>query len=390
MKNSFKLLVTLLLLVLLTSVGKAQPTYNLVAKNCALVTVSQPDDALQFDVYLEVTAGPMEYAGGQYFFSFNNGTLGGSNTNGAYSIVGSDLPGPMQPRNPSIGAATNPTANVLRLAVNTFPGAGNGVIMNTGFPGTRIVRMQLRNTVGTFDVQDLQMAWRNPPIVAFSTKIFAYIGTANTDITTPQTHSVEAGFCSGTPLPVELASFTSSVSRNNVTLNWSTTREINNSGFDVERKLTTGTEWSRVGNVAGNGNSSVTHNYSYNERANTGRYDYRLKQIDFNGNFSYYSLSNEVEVGVPSEYAMSQNYPNPFNPSTKVDYDLPYDGKVSIILYDISGREVANLVNEVKTAGYYTLQFNASNLASGMYFYRISAQGGDKNFVSTKKMVLIK
>jgi hypothetical protein len=297
----------------------------------------------------------------------------------------------MQPRNPSIGTATSPTANVLRLAVNTFPGAGNGTIMNVGFPGTKIVRMRLRNTTGTFPIADLQLAWRNPPVVAFSTKIFAYIGTTNTDITTPQTHTVQAGFCNGTPLPVELASFTSSVNRNNVTLNWSTTRETNNSGFDIERKLSTATDWTRVSNVAGNGNSTVAHNYTYTERANTGKYDYRLKQIDFNGNFSYFNLSNEVEVGVPSKYDMSQNYPNPFNPTTKVDYDLPYDGKVSILLYDISGREVANLVNEVKTAGYYTVQFNASDLASGMYFYRITAtNNNNQNFVTTKKMVLIK
>ncbi|MBK6772217.1 MAG: T9SS type A sorting domain-containing protein [Ignavibacteria bacterium] len=83
---------------------------------------------------------------------------------------------------------------------------------------------------------------------------------------------------------------------------------------------------------------------------------------------------------------MSQNYPNPFNPSTKINYDLPVDGNVSIVLYDLTGRQVASIVNEVKTAGYYTVSFNASNLASGMYFYRISAS----NFVSTKKMVLVK
>ncbi|MBK9333227.1 MAG: T9SS type A sorting domain-containing protein [Ignavibacteria bacterium] len=124
---------------------------------------------------------------------------------------------------------------------------------------------------------------------------------------------------------------------------------------------------------------------------NTGKYSYRLKQIDHNGNFEYFNLSNEIEVGIPDVYKLSQNYPNPFNPSTKIDYDIPYDGNVSILLYDISGREVAKLVNEVKTAGYYTAVFNGSNLASGMYFYRINAANTNgSNFVSTKKMVLIK
>ncbi|MEZ4691202.1 MAG: T9SS type A sorting domain-containing protein [Ignavibacteria bacterium] len=79
-------------------------------------------------------------------------------------------------------------------------------------------------------------------------------------------------------------------------------------------------------------------------------------------------------VGIPTAYALSQNYPNPFNPTTKIDYELPYDGKVSIVMYDISEGRVAKLVNEVKTAGYYSVQFNGANLASGMYFYRINAQ----------------
>ncbi len=83
---------------------------------------------------------------------------------------------------------------------------------------------------------------------------------------------------------------------------------------------------------------------------------------------------------------MSQNYPNPFNPSTRINYDLPFDGKVRLKLFDMSGREFATLVNDVKTAGYYTVDFNASNLSSGVYFYTISAN----NFTATKKMLLVK
>ncbi len=93
-----------------------------------------------------------------------------------------------------------------------------------------------------------------------------------------------------------------------------------------------------------------------------------------------------MEVGIPDKYSISQNYPNPFNPSTKIDFELPYDGIVNIVVYDLSGREIVNLVNEIKTAGYYTLQFNASDLASGMYFYRIIVG----NFVDSKKMLVLK
>ncbi|MEO8666811.1 MAG: CHRD domain-containing protein, partial [Ignavibacteria bacterium] len=154
------------------------------------------------------------------------------------------------------------------------------------------------------------------------------------------------------PLPVELASFTSYVLRNTVTLKWTTTSETNNAGFDIERSSSSN-EWSAVGHVAGNGNSAVANNYEYSDRGLAmGVYSYRLKQTDFNGNFEYFALSNEVNIGVPLEYSISQNYPNPFNPSTKIDYDMPGDGNVNIVLFDISGREVATLVNEFKTAGY--------------------------------------
>ena len=175
-------------------------------------------------------------------------------------------------------------------------------------------------------------------------------------------------------------------SRNNVTLNWATSKETNNQGFEVERSLVGANSWAKVGTVTGNGTTTETRSYSFSERVTTGNYSYRLKQIDFNGNFEYHNLSSEVNVGVPSEFALSQNYPNPFNPSTKIDYDIATDGNVSVVLFDMSGREVAKLVNDFKPAGYYTVSFNASNLSSGMYFYRISAS----NFSQTKKMVLVK
>jgi len=187
-------------------------------------------------------------------------------------------------------------------------------------------------------------------------------------------------------LPVELSSFSSSISGSDVTLNWSTSSETNNSGFDIERSSVSGT-WSKVGNVTGNGTSITTNNYSYTDKNLTsGNYSYRLKQIDFNGNFEYFNLSNEVIVGIPVKYDLSQNYPNPFNPSTKINYTLPTEGLVSIKIFDMSGKEVMSLVNEVKTAGYYSVNFNASNLSSGIYFYSLSAA----DFTDTKKMMLVK
>ena len=196
------------------------------------------------------------------------------------------------------------------------------------------------------------------------------------------------------PLPVELTSFISTVSGSNVILNWSTSREINNSGFDIERsdvKGQTSNEWKKVGYVAGNGNTLENSFYQFTDRGLIqGKYIYRLKQTDFNGNFEYHNLSNEVIVGSPEKFSLSQNYPNPFNPSTKINYDLPFDAKVSLKVFDMTGREVATLVNEFKTAGYYIADFNASNLSTGVYLYRVSAVANGKDYTSEKRMVLVK
>jgi hypothetical protein len=92
---------------------------------------------------------------------------------------------------------------------------------------------------------------------------------------------------------------------------------------------------------------------------------------------------------LPTEYNLSQNYPNPFNPVTKINYELPKDGRVKLVIYDILGREIKTLVNELKQAGRYTVEFNGNNFASGVYFYRIQVEGG-KSYTSVKKMVMIK
>ncbi|MCX6163075.1 MAG: T9SS type A sorting domain-containing protein, partial [Ignavibacteriae bacterium] len=193
------------------------------------------------------------------------------------------------------------------------------------------------------------------------------------------------------PLPVTLASFTSNLNGRNVKLYWVTSMEQNNAGFDIERKSAVGS-WAKIGFVQGKGTVSTPSNYLFEDRnLNAGKYNYRLKQIDANGNFAYHNLITVLEVGQPTKFDLSQNYPNPFNPTTKIDFQLPTDGKVSIRVYDMSGREVKTLLNnEQRSAGYYTLDFNGSSIASGTYFYRFIAESNSKQIVMTKKMVLVK
>jgi len=187
-------------------------------------------------------------------------------------------------------------------------------------------------------------------------------------------------------------SFTSNVLGNTVKLKWSTANETNNKGFDVERKLISeSNKWIKVNSIDGNGTTNTQTNYSFDDKnLKAGKYNYRLKQIDFNGNFEYHNLNGEVEVGVPTKYDLSQNYPNPFNPVTKINFELPYDSKVKMIIYDVTGREIKTLVNEVRTAGYHTIVYDASLISSGVYFYRIIANANGKDFISTKKMTIIK
>jgi hypothetical protein len=187
------------------------------------------------------------------------------------------------------------------------------------------------------------------------------------------------------PLPVELASFTSTVSGNNAILNWTTAKEVNNSGFAVERYAEG--IWTEVGFVKGNGNTTLPVDYTYTDKnLNSGLYGYRLKQVDFNGNFEYLDLNGMVAIGSPDKFTLSQNYPNPFNPTTTIIYGVPTSGPVTLKVYDNLGREVRTLVNEPKTAGFYTLTFSAPDLSSGVYFYKLESG----SFVTVKRMVLMK
>ena len=192
------------------------------------------------------------------------------------------------------------------------------------------------------------------------------------------------------PLPVELTSFTYFIYENNVTLNWQTNSETNNSVFIIERtKATNGNnkDWSQAGSVQGNGTSSSSSDYTFTDRdLNSGIYQYRLKQIDYNGDYEYHYLRNTVLIGLPEKFKLYQNYPNPFNPITFITYNIPKEGEVTIIVYDINGSEVYTLVNEFEEAGYYKVEFNGSNLASGIYYYKLESG----NFVGTKKMVMLK
>jgi hypothetical protein len=189
-------------------------------------------------------------------------------------------------------------------------------------------------------------------------------------------------------LPVELLSFTSSVNNGSVALYWKTSREINNKGFEIERSSAgKDLSWEYMGFIKGNGSTGEPSSYKFEDKSvNTGKYHYRIKQVDYNGVFTFYNLNNVVEINTPEKFRLAQNYPNPFNPATKIDFQIQAQLDVNLSVYDLSGKLVAVLLNKNLPAGYYKVDFNGSNLSSGTYFYTLKA--GD--FTSTKKMILVK
>lgn len=195
------------------------------------------------------------------------------------------------------------------------------------------------------------------------------------------------------PLPVELVSFNATYKGNNtVELRWSTTSEANNYGFEIERAIVNGLKqkynWEKIGFVSGHGTSSSPKNYLFlDQNAYYGTYIYRLKQIDIDGHYKY---SDYVQINTgkqPIPVILEQNYPNPFNPVTTIKFVVSENKHTTLKVYNSIGEEVATLFNDIVEANkVYNINFNAENLPSGFYFYKLSS--GD--LVKTNKMLLVK
>lgn len=189
----------------------------------------------------------------------------------------------------------------------------------------------------------------------------------------------------GDLVPVEFTSFSSVVDGNNVILNWSTATELNNFGFEVQRSIS-GNEFSTIGFVNGNGTTTEAKTYRFvDANLSAGSYTFRLKQVDFNGTFAY---SDEVnaEVTSPVQFELAQNYPNPFNPSTTIKFSIPQSSNVTLKIFNTLGQEVKTLLSQNMESGLHTINFDASELNSGIYFYRLDAD----QFSEVRKMTLIK
>ncbi len=369
MKKFVQVIFVFLFVILVCETAFAQRTATHTLTNFNVNTIT---NKFSFDIYSIRTGGTSIRVGNtSYYIDFNFNALTNpviSNINTKFSTESETLDYDLM--------TVLVVSNKIAVTIN-FTGNGDGtgeLLSTTPTIGERIctitldITNQASNANITWDL--VNSAMQTPLLQAL---VSTYEGSFNA------------------PLPVELSSFTSKLMNDKVQLNWSTKTEVNNFGFDIERS-TDGISFSKIGFVEGHGNSNSEKNYSYTDAPkSSSKYSYRLKQLDTDGKYEYSKIVEVDYVVKPTEYALSQNYPNPFNPSTVIKYQLPKDNFVSLKVYNAIGQEVANLVNEVKPTGVYEVNFDASNLSSGIYYYILRIGSGSSNeFTRTNKMVLLK
>lgn len=367
------------------------PTYEARLMNDSLVNAT----TYEFDVYFKRTGSiPFETYGLQLALLFNDSIRNGGTLTATYIAGTSQMLTAQIPNNPNIATVVG-SKRVFKLAGKIPAGPGQGTLLDTTGNGTRLGRFRIAlSGAPTFLGIKANIAWNfDQAVWGYATKIFAYVGGFPLDITTQPTHLTQLF---DPVLPVELAAFEASPEGRDIRLFWETKTEVNSNRYEVERTPINGSglkSWGKIGEVQASGTSTTAREYSFvDNKLQSGKYIYRLKIVDNDGTFEY-SKEVEGEVALPKDYAISQNYPNPFNPTTRIDYQLPFDSKVTLELYGVTGEKVGTIINSELAAGYYTTEVNASalNLASGVYIYRMSANGqNNQNFVQVKKLMLTK
>ncbi len=199
-------------------------------------------------------------------------------------------------------------------------------------------------------------------------------------------------------VPVEMTSFKAINEGTSIRLEWTTATETNNHRFEVQRKISDKSEnnnWTTIGFREGKGTTTIQQSYTYTDNLtgiNATSLQYRLKQVDFNGSYSFSNILTVNDLA-PNGFVLEQNYPNPFNNSTVIKYAVPKTARVTLKVFNALGEEVAVLVNETKQVGSYQVSFGSAGIPSGVYYYKLEVtpdggQAGEN--VMVKKMILLK
>jgi len=341
------------------------------AQTCDLQFVQVNNDGTNYDVTVQIKASSSFGLGiSNLVFSYNSSDLSNPTILNRYNFDGGNY-------QPIALAVTAPN-----VSVNIELTGATGTQVSTTFMNVVTIRFTTVHKSGSSNLLWFPASGTTGPTIIFDDAFAAH-----------NTNSL--GNINTSPLPIQMSSFVATNTAAGVaTLHWTTVSEINNYGFTVQKAVNSAAAFQDIEGafVAGNGTSLVKHDYGYTDRAYVSGNVYRLKQADLTGDVHYTDAIDPLGVtGVaikpmPTEYSLSQNYPNPFNPSTTIEFALPQDSHVLLEVYNVIGQKVMTLVNEVRQAGYHQVRLDGTNLASGLYLYRLTT--GNKAFM--KKFVLMK
>ena len=339
------------------------------------------------DVDVQIGNAPVGFVLGTSTFLFNYNTLALS---GPTKVAANDGPWDINSDLDYLQVGIPTGTGFVGLTVEFGGGDDdNGALAAVVFTRVGTVRFTIINASLTPD-----LVWRN---IGSNTQVFRLTtpgsGTGQTDITATGTFIPPAN----DPLPITLSSFAGQVLPNNggVRLDWTTLSEIENYGFNVERKRTSEQIFVELPNsfIQGHGTTNEPHQYTYTDATTTaGSWQYRLKQIDMDGTVHHtdpvqVDVLTDVKETAPIVFALLQNYPNPFNPETEIKFSVDNTARTTLRIYNLIGQEVATIFDGIAEAGqYYRIKLNGSNLASGVYFYRLQNEKKSE----LKKMMLVK
>lgn len=360
MKHILRLLIFLLLL-----------QFDLLAQyEIRVVNQKLTPETFRFDVVIRSLSTEALVMGSyQCIFNFNNSFYSGD-SQFKYIEESSDLT-----NEPEVNTGIQSDEGIMKLCFAGSPGADT---ITSDY--RRIGTFEL--TAGIPNLDSLAIQW------SFDGNIETIIADADyNDITTPQTHYREEN-----PLPVELVSFTAKQDEDIIKLNWETATELNCYGFEIERKRSEEKIFKTVDFIKSiGGSSNQKYTYCDKEVLATAEYIYRLKQIDNDGSYEYLKTVT-VRIDKPLAFKLYQNFPNPFNPSTTIKYSLKEKSRVELNIYDITGKLIAKLFDNVLESGIYSYEWIADGFASGVYFcqLRTISNGNGEIFTSINKLILMK
>jgi hypothetical protein len=189
-----------------------------------------------------------------------------------------------------------------------------------------------------------------------------------------------------TAISAPLTSFTATAGSGEILVQWISSSETDVYAYRIQSMPPDSSHWITIGSVYGHGTSSSAHSYSFLDStvSGSGTYTYRLAEVDSSGLVAY-SSSVQAVYSRPTQFAVFQNFPNPFTSTTTITYDIAEPNRTTVRVYDILGRVITTLADEVEAPKTYTWTFNASKLAAGVYFYKVSSG----SHTAVKKMILL-